>query len=184
MNEKKGMLIAFAVILVLAIAVVAAPLAPSQLSAQPALPHLFYGTLYADGAPAPVGTVVEAKVNGVVRGTITTTEVGIYATFTFNPLLVQGVANGATIVFYANGAECSPTAIFQAGSHTELNLTVTGPPPTPSPTPTPSPPEGFHAHYAFRHERTGQLRDSSVDVGEPQPTPPKGWEVIQILIKE
>ncbi len=102
-------------------------LAVSQGSAQPALPHLFYGELHADGSPAPAGTVVEARVNGEVRGSITTTEVGIYATFSVNPLLVQGVASGATIEFYANGVQCNEVATFQLGRWTELDLTVTGP---------------------------------------------------------
>lgn len=90
----------------------------------PQFPHLFYGELHADGAPAPVGTVVEARVNGKVRGNITTTEVGIYATFDVRPLLVQGdIEDGATIEFYADGAKCNEIGIFQAGGHTELDLT-------------------------------------------------------------
>ena len=90
----------------------------------PAFPHLFYGELHADGTPAPVGTVVEAKVNGEVRGSIITTEAGIYATFELQPLLVQGdIEEGATIEFYADGVKCNEIGIFQAGGHTELNLT-------------------------------------------------------------
>jgi hypothetical protein len=66
---------------------------------------------------------VEARVNGEVRGSITTTEVGIYATFSVQPLLVQGdIEEGATIEFYADGAGCNEIATFQAGDHTELNL--------------------------------------------------------------
>jgi hypothetical protein len=84
---------------------------------------LFYGELRADGTPAPVGTFVEARVNGEVRGSITTTEVGIYATFGVQPLLVQGdIEEGSTIEFYADGFRCSEIATFQAGGHTELNL--------------------------------------------------------------
>lgn len=67
--------------------------------------------------------MVEARVNGEVRGSITTTEVGIYATFSVQPLLVQGdIEEGATIEFYADGARCDETATFQAGGHMELNL--------------------------------------------------------------
>ena len=68
--------------------------------------------------------MVEAKVNGEVRGSITTTEVGIYATRMFQPLLVQGdIEEGATIEFYADGAKCNEIGIFQAEGHTELDLT-------------------------------------------------------------
>jgi hypothetical protein len=90
----------------------------------PAFPHLFYGELHADGTPAPVGTLVEAKVNGEVRGSIISTEAGIYATLELRPLLVQGdIEEGATIEFYADGVKCNEIGIFQAGGHTELDLT-------------------------------------------------------------
>jgi hypothetical protein len=45
----------------------------------PTLPHAFYGTLtIIGGSPAPVGTVVTAKVGGVQCGSITTTVEGQY----------------------------------------------------------------------------------------------------------
>lgn len=44
-------------------------------------------------------------------------------------------------------------------------------------------PPGFHAHYAFCKDKSGDLQDTGVDVGLPQPDCPKGWHVIQILVK-
>ena len=41
--------------------------------AVPAMPHSFYGTLKINGADAPTGTVVTAKVGGVASGSYTTT---------------------------------------------------------------------------------------------------------------
>jgi len=44
-------------------------------------------------------------------------------------------------------------------------------------------PAGFHAHYAFSKDKSGDLQDTGVDVGLPEPSCPKGWHVIQILVK-
>ena len=44
-------------------------------------------------------------------------------------------------------------------------------------------PVGFHAHYAFCKDKSGDLQDTGVDVGLPEPSCPKGWHVIQILVK-
>ena len=44
-------------------------------------------------------------------------------------------------------------------------------------------PVGFHAHYAFCKDTSGDLQDTGVDVGLPEPSCPKGWHVIQILVK-
>jgi len=93
----------------------------------PTLPHAFYGTLTISGSPAAVGTVVKAKVDGVERGSITTTVAGQYGgSGAFDAkLLVSGeIANGATIYFYANNSVAGQTYAFSAGAVTELNLTV------------------------------------------------------------
>ena len=79
----------------------------------PQLPHAFYGSvqLYSlpnksDLCPAPVGTVVTAKVDGEVKGQITVTEAGLYGgEGPDDPkLLVQdGICSGCIIEFYVNG---------------------------------------------------------------------------------
>ena len=67
--------------------------------------------------------------------------------------------------------------------------TPTPPPVTPTPplvTPTATPtatPEGFHAHYACRQKRTGELRDTGVDAAHQAPRCPGGWHLIQLLVK-
>ena len=123
--------------------------------AQPPLPHAFYGTVEINGEPAPVGTVVEARGEGVLTGIegnpITVTEAGKYGgPGGLDPkLVVQGdVENGTPIEFYVNGvrAECYDPAAgewvdtypFESGAVTELNLRV-GVAPTPTPTPTTTP---------------------------------------------
>ena len=95
----------------------------------PAVPHAFYGTLTVAGSPAAVGTVVTAKVGGVECGSITTTVAGQYGgSGAFDEKLTvtgEGIENGDTISFFANDFDTLQTYTFNAGSVTELNLTVT-----------------------------------------------------------
>jgi len=94
----------------------------------PAIPHAFYGTLTIGGSPAPVGTVVKAKVGGVECGSITTTVAGQYGgSGAFDPkLTVSGeIETGATISFFVNDVDTGQTYAFSPGAVTELNLTVT-----------------------------------------------------------
>jgi hypothetical protein len=102
------------------------------------IPHAFYGTLTISGSPAPVGTVVTAKVGGVQYGSITTTVEGQYGSsdpLEERLLVAPGegeVAEGATIDFYVTNAglgldevKTVETEQFDEGGTTELNLTVT-----------------------------------------------------------
>jgi hypothetical protein len=95
----------------------------------PTLPHAFYGTLTITGSPAPVGTVVTAKVNDVQCGSITTTVAGQYGgSGAFDPkLTVTGdIETGATIKFYVGVAYTGEVYdyAFSPGAVTEHNLVV------------------------------------------------------------
>jgi len=90
-----------------------------------------------DGSDAPIGSIVEAKGEGVIVGIagnpIVTTEAGIYGgAGPLEPkLVVQGyIADGAIIEFYVNGTKADQTAEWHSGAVTGLDLTVTisGPP--------------------------------------------------------
>ncbi len=96
----------------------------------PTLPHAFYGTLTIGSSPAPVGTVVTAKVNDVQCGSITTTVAGQYGgSGAFDPkLTVTGeIETGATISFFINGYDTgrSYDYTFSPGAVTEHNLAIT-----------------------------------------------------------
>lgn len=98
----------------------------------PALPLAFYGCLTINGYPAPAGMVVEARGDGVSAGLegnpLTTTESGIYGSFTGlgEKLLVQGNIDEGTILhFYINGREADQTAVWQSGMVTRLDLNLT-----------------------------------------------------------
>ncbi len=108
----------------------------------PPLPHAFYGTVEINDSPAPAGTQVEARGEGVRAGIegnpISTTAAGVYGTP--NPmgpkLIVQGdILDGATITFYVNGVSTGQTAEWHSGEVTELDLAVTIPIPPPPPPP-------------------------------------------------
>ncbi|MBI4286150.1 MAG: hypothetical protein HY670_09710 [Chloroflexi bacterium] len=116
---------------------------PAAASAQPpSLPQYFFGTLKIDGADAPVGTTIEARVPGVVPGPLNpfvTTQAGIYGDFSPSakgPGLVVGgdIAEGATIEFFINGSKANETAPWQSGQTTRLDLTL-GVVPPPGATP-------------------------------------------------
>lgn len=112
----------------------------------PPLPHAFYGTVEVNGSPAPVGTEVEVRGEGVQTGVgnnpvVTTVEGRYGSSDALEPkLIVQGdTVEGATLTFYINGVSTGQTAEWHSGEVTELNLTVTieGPPPETTETPPP-----------------------------------------------
>ena len=109
MKRKRGWLLYPLIILALLFSAVPA------YATIPGIPHAFYGTVTISGSPAAVGTVVTAKVGGVQYGSITTTVAGQYGgSGPFDEkLAVSGViADGATISFYINGADTTPTQAF------------------------------------------------------------------------
>jgi len=111
------------------------------------LPHAFYGSVTIDGTPAPTGTVVEARGEGVLTGIegnpITVTEAGKYGgPDGFDPKLVaQGdITDGTSLTFYLNNvtAQCYDVQAggewldgypFKSGGVTVLNLKVGEAPP-------------------------------------------------------
>jgi len=107
----------------------------------PPIPCTYYGTVTINGAPAPVGTVIETKVYGTVRGDITVSTAGSYAG------LMAWVSSseyecGCTIPvqFYVNGYLAPQTSTFSAAGYKNVNLVLTGiPTPTITPTPTVTP---------------------------------------------
>jgi len=102
--------------------------APVYANGVPPLPHAFHGGLTVNNSPAPAGTQVEARGEGVTTGIegnpIVTTDVGSYGSAT--RLVVQGdIVDGATLTFYVNGVSTEQTAAWHSGETTELDLSVT-----------------------------------------------------------
>ncbi|HUU63117.1 MAG TPA: hypothetical protein VMX96_04260 [Dehalococcoidia bacterium] len=123
----------------------------SPVSAQsiPLLPHAFYGNVTIGGEPAPVGTLVSAKVHDIDSGSVTTWDLGSYGWGVGLPpeeakanLLVQGedISDGDTIDFYINYERADQDFTFESGEVTQLDLSVDwAPPVTPTPMPTGTP---------------------------------------------
>jgi hypothetical protein len=95
----------------------------------PQLPEAYYGTISIHGTPAPVGTVITAKIDGQVKGTFTTTQEGIYGgPDTFDPkLIVAGDEYdvGQTVTFWINGVQAEQSDNYDWGTNTNLDLTFT-----------------------------------------------------------
>jgi len=125
----KAKMVAF-MLLAMLLALAATPVYAAEV---PSLPHAFYGAVDINGSPAPVGTSVEVRGEGVQTGVdnnpIMTSVEGEYGGGTdplVPKLVVQGsVADGTTVTFYVNGFDTGQTAQWQSGGVTEVNLAVT-----------------------------------------------------------
>lgn len=121
------------VTIILAILALVIGLCAAPVSAQQVLPtpHAFYGTVKINGNPAPIGTTVEVRGEGVITGIegnpITVTEAGKYGgpDFSDPKLLVQGdTEEGTNLTFYINGESADQAAQWHSGTITEFDLTA------------------------------------------------------------
>jgi hypothetical protein len=94
--------------------------------AVPGVPNQFYGTVTWNGSPAPDGTSVIAKINGV-QVTSTTTKNGKYG---YDPIFYVDDPNnnrqGKTINFFVNNVDTGQTASFDNAAVTRLDLSASG----------------------------------------------------------
>lgn len=95
-------------------------------------PQVYRGTIAINGHPAPVGTVLEARGEGVLTGItgnpVTTAEEGLYGASTATKLQVQGdISEGTVISFYVDGTAADQTSTWTSGTLTWLDLTFTIP---------------------------------------------------------
>lgn len=102
-------------------------------SAVPPLPAEFYGSLFLDGSPAPVGTVITAQILGIDRGSLVTEVPGFYGgPGLFDTRLKVNVSEeeynpgGMEIIFMINGRQAEQQAVFEAGSSGQLDLSTGG----------------------------------------------------------
>ncbi|MEW6047471.1 MAG: S-layer homology domain-containing protein, partial [Bacillota bacterium] len=106
-------------------------LASSGLAqSEPSLPAAYYGTVYLNGSPAPIGTVIVAKIAGEIRGSITVQEAGKYggAGALESKLVVQGASTdeGKSVVFEVGGVLASQTVAYKPGDVRQVDLTAVG----------------------------------------------------------
>jgi len=98
-------------------------------SAIPLLPAEFSGTVTIDGNPAPVGTVITARIGDRDCGSLTLTTAGVYggdATFD-KRLIVSGEDDdiGKAIAFFVDGVKATGTVVYTPGTSKRLDLAVT-----------------------------------------------------------
>ncbi|MBA7660521.1 hypothetical protein ES703_68523 [subsurface metagenome] len=136
------------------------------------IPHLFYGDILINGEPAPIGTIVEVRGEGVNTGVesnpIMTTEVGKYSSSgpVGAKLLVQGdIEDNTVLSFYVNGQPTGQTYIWQSGEFTRLDLTLTVSSTTPPPIEPPTQPsilQGvlFGEDYNVSISNTGEILET------------------------
>lgn len=104
----------------------------------PGIPNAFYGTVTWNGQPAPDGTTITAKINGVQVAS-TNTVGGKYGypagTFLVNDPNSNRV--GKTINFFVNNVDTGQTAVFSGAQYSfTLNLAASGSTSNPSPSPS------------------------------------------------
>jgi hypothetical protein len=132
----KSKLLFISIALVAMVICIGGAIATSDLT-PPRLPCEYYGDVTIGGVPAPVGTVIIAKIGDEGVGYTQTTVAGIYGN-----ILTQysfGTELNPVIDFYINGDEAQQNGVFYEGGAIRLDLSVNGSPPTPTPTPTPVP---------------------------------------------
>ncbi len=98
-------------------------------SAIPLLPAEFWGTVSVSGSPAPVGTVITARIDDRDCGSLTLTAPGVYGGESLfeERLIVNGEEGdgGRAIVFLVNGMPAG-TEVYAPGTSTRLDLTAAG----------------------------------------------------------
>lgn len=113
-----------------------------EAQAPPARPARFVGSVVINGAPAPAGTVVEARVGSASCGVTTVFSQGAESRYAMDVQALQpsGALNcgtdGATVSFVVGGKAAQQTGTWRDYDLNTVNLTVVDPTPTPSATPT------------------------------------------------
>jgi hypothetical protein len=94
--------------------------------AVPSPPNWFFGSVNINGIPAPDGTTVTARINGIVVASTTTIggKYGYEPSF-YVPDTEPSTRPGATISFFVNGVNTGQTSIFLTSGVTKLDLSVT-----------------------------------------------------------
>jgi hypothetical protein len=92
--------------------------APAQAEAPPAIPCNFYGYAYINGSLAANGKVITAQIGGVTVGS-TTVSAASGRNFV---ITTTGGTDGASVVFFVDGVQATPTSVYSAGGNVLINL--------------------------------------------------------------
>ncbi len=97
-------------------------------SSSPQLPKAYYGSITVGSFPAPAGSEIIAMINGNEKGSLITTEVGIFGgpgTYD-SKLIVAGDEYdvGREVTLWVNGVQADQTDIYDLGTTASLALTI------------------------------------------------------------
>jgi hypothetical protein len=113
-------------------------LIPTVVGAQSAAPR-FAGTVLVGAAPAPVGAVQEAWVQGIEEtrcARVTLAEAGVYRIDVPRDTAACGI-DGAPVIFRLDGRRATPDGVLVLGGAATVNLTFSYEPPAPPAPPVP-----------------------------------------------
>lgn len=113
---------------------------PPQPVAEPGPPARFSGSVMVGAAPAPVGAVLEAWVQGIQEtrcAGIVLVDPGRYSIEVPRDRPGCGI-EGAPVIFRLDGRRATPEGVFASGRAVVLNLQVSDVPPPPPPPPIPA----------------------------------------------
>ncbi|MDD1728439.1 MAG: PKD domain-containing protein [Methanospirillum sp.] len=104
-------------------------------AAVPPLPAEFYGTVSLQGSPAPVGTVITAKINDQIRGQFTLKEPGKFGgTGIFDDKMVVAASEDdlkggpSSVCFFIGDTKADQVIPFEPGKIQQLELSAGGSP--------------------------------------------------------
>jgi hypothetical protein len=117
---------------------------PQPTSVISATPAEFWGGVVINGEPAPIGSIIIAKINGIEKGRIIISKIGEYGgsgAFDSRLIIIAGqsdlVQGSPVVTFWLNGIQAYQTLVYTPGMSQELSLTFGGSQTTPALTPTP-----------------------------------------------
>ena len=99
----------------------------SAINPIPSFPRLYQGTITINGQPAPIGTIVQARVAGYVTGIQVIDETGVLPLMTVQPPEEDGYV-GEDVQFYVNCFRTPQTGEYVADMDDplkDINLTIT-----------------------------------------------------------
>jgi len=140
MNKKRAVLT-----LVLFVCCAMAVAGAITQAGPPPRPATYYGTVKVNGVNPPAGSVIQAKIDGVVYKEVTVQLNGADMVYSISvpgdtdEAGKQGGVAGDRVDFLVGGLVCAQTATWQEGAFENINLTATGTVPTATPTTTVAP---------------------------------------------
>jgi hypothetical protein len=124
-------------VMAVSIAVLLGAADPTPALAMPPLPSSFYGTVTINGANAPLGAKVSAKIKGTQYAYTTVLLYQGQTVYSLDvpgddpatPSVIEGGVPGDTVAIWVGETPANETAPWRSGTNVTLNLTAASSPP-------------------------------------------------------